>query len=262
MNTFLIGKTCHYLLTSGHKYGHRIHSPFVFDLIQTVFRAKNKKHTFSAIEKRRKELLHNSNVITIEDFGAGSKKNTSNIRKINYIARTSLSQGKYARLLYNLVKRYQPQTILELGTSLAISTSYLALGNPSSKLITLEGSQSIANIAKETLQACGITNAAIQVGRFDDTLDSVLQELKTVDFAFIDGNHTKDATLRYFEKILPYCNEHTILIFDDISWSEDMNDAWNQIVENPNVSISIDVCKQGLVFFRKGIVKQHFVIRY
>ncbi len=262
MNTFLIKKTTRYFLTAGHKYGHRIHSPFVYDLIQTVFRAKNKRTTFSKIEKRRKDLLRDSKEITIEDFGAGSKKNASNVRRINYIARTSLSQGKYARLLYNLVKRYQPKTILELGTSLAVSTSYLALGNPNSRIVTLEGSRSIAEIAQETICDCGSSNVTIRVGKFDDTLDNALQDLQTIDFAFIDGNHTKEATLRYFEKILPYCTERSILIFDDISWSEGMNDAWNQIIENQNVSVSVDICKQGLVFFRKGIVKQHFVIRY
>jgi len=262
MNTFLISKTLRYLVTSGHKYGHRIHSPFVYDLIQSVFRAKNKKSTFAVIETRRKKLLQDSSTITIEDFGAGSKNNTSNIRKVNYIARTSLSQGKYAHLLYNLVKRYQPETILELGTSLAVSTSYLALANPQARMISLEGSKAIAAIANETLQACGVKNVSVRVGKFDDTLDSALLDLQTIDFAFIDGNHTKEATLRYFEKILPYCTERSILIFDDISWSEGMYEAWQQIVANQNVSVSIDICKQGLVFFRKGIVKQHFVIRY
>lgn len=262
MNTFLIKKTIHYIVTSGHKFGHRIHSPFVFDLIQNVFRAKNSKDTFALIEKRRKELLHNTKELTIEDFGAGSKKNTSNVRKISYIARTSLSQGKYARLLFNLVSHYQPKTILELGTSLGISTAYIAKGNPNAKFISLEGSTTIAEVAQKTLQSCEITNVNIHIGNFNDTLASVLQELQTIDFAFIDGNHTKEATLRYFEQILPYCNEKTILIFDDISWSEGMNEAWKNIYTDKRISISIDICKQGIVFFRKGIVKQHFTIRF
>lgn len=262
MNTFLAKKTLHYLVTSCHKYGHRIHSPFVYDLICSVFRAKNSKSKFCKIERRRKDLLQDTTEIEVQDFGAGSKQNASNIRKINYIARTSLSQGKYARLLYNLVNRYQPRTILELGTSLGISTAYLSYGAPNARIVSLEGSPTIAEIAKKTMHDCSCNNVEICVGNFNDNLASVLQSMQYVDFAFIDGNHTKEATLRYFEQILPFCNENSILIFDDISWSEDMFEAWEMISSDSRVSISIDICKQGIVFFRKGIVKQYFVIRY
>lgn len=262
MNTFLIKHTLHYLLTSGHKFGHRIHSPFVYDLIRNVFRAKLPKQQVALIEKRRRELLRNSTEITIQDFGAGSKQNTSNVRKINYIARTSLSQGKYAKLLYNLVNRYQPNTILELGTSLGISTAYLAYGAPKSKIISLEGSESIAEIARKTMQSCEIQNVEIVVGNFNDTLSGVLSENHPIDMAFIDGNHTKEATLRYFEQICEYRTSNTILIFDDISWSEGMREAWNKIIADERVSVSVDLCKQGIVFFRDGIVKQDFVVRY
>ncbi len=262
MNTFLIKNTLHYYCTSGHKFGHRIHSPFVYDFICSVLRAKNDKKTFACIEKRRKELLKNTSEIVIQDFGAGSKQNSSNIRTINYVARTSLSKGKYAKLLYNLVNRYKPTTILELGTSLGISTAYLAMGANNAKFISLEGSETIAGIARETMKACGTEQVEIVVGNFNDTLSQSLEKLQQVDFAFIDGNHTKEATLRYFEQIYPYCSANTILIFDDISWSEGMRDAWNTIIADKRVAVSIDLCKQGLVFFREGIVKQDFVIRY
>lgn len=262
MNTFLAKKTLHYFVSSGHKFGHRIHSPFVYDLIRSVFRTKPLKSDVCAIEHRRKILLNDDTEITIQDFGAGSKQNASNIRKISYIAQTSLSRGKYACLLYNLVHRYQPQTILELGTSLGISTSYLSYGAPMAKIISLEGSQSIADVAQKTMQDCSCTNVEIRVGNFNETLSTALESLQHVDFAFIDGNHTKEATIRYFEQILPYCKENSILIFDDISWSEGMFDAWKTISSDSRVSISIDICKQGIVFFRKGIVKQYFTIRY
>ena len=262
MNFFLAKKTLLYVLLSGHKYGHRIHSPFVYDLITTVFRAKPDKSQFKKIEKRRAVLKADNTEIEIQDFGAGSVRNASNVRKISYIARTSLSQGKYARLLFNLVNRYKPSTILELGTSLGISTVYLATANPSARVMSLEGSPAIAAIADKTMSDCSAENVEIRVGNFNDTLSQALTDLQNVDFAFIDGNHTKDATLRYFEQIYPYCTEQSILIFDDISWSEGMREAWEQIAADQRVSISIDLCKQGIVFFRKGIEKQNFEIRY
>lgn len=262
MNLFLIKHTIKYLLTSGHKYGHRIHSPFVFDFVQSVFRAKYSKSVFSPIENRRRALMLDTRKIVITDFGAGSKRKSSNTRTISYIARTSASSGKYARLLFAITKRYQPRTILELGTSLGIGTAYLAYGCPEAKLISLEGSQSIADEAVHTMEACGINSAQIMVGNFDDTLGEALRKLQYVDCAYIDGNHTKEATLRYFEQIYPYCNADTVLIFDDISWSEGMYEAWQTIIADERVRISIDICKKGLVFFRKGIEKQCFTIRY
>lgn len=262
MNTFLIRHTVHYLLTSGHKFGHRIHSPFVYDLICSVFRAKPSNKLFGAIESRRRSLLRNTREITIKDFGAGSKQNASNVRKVCYIARTSLSKGKYARLLYNIMYRYKPQQVIELGTSLGIGTAYMASGCPEASVVTLEGSETIADIARETFHECNITNVEVVVGRFDDTLPGVLQKMGEVDCAFVDGNHTKEATLRYFEQIYPYCKSSSFLIFDDISWSEGMYEAWQTIVSDCRVRISIDLGKKGIVFFREGIEKQHFTIRY
>ena len=262
MNLFLIKKTLLYRLVSGHKYGHRIHSPFVFDLICSVFRASSKVPAFKMIEKRRKQLLADSSEITIEDMGAGSKQNASNIRTIQYVARTSATSGKYAHLLYHLVEHYKPETIVEMGTSLGIGTAYLATGNTNAKLITLEGSHSIAEKARETFRVCNLSHVEVVEGNFNQTLSPVLESLKRVDFAFIDGNHTKEATLRYFEQIVPYCTSKSILVFDDISWSEGMNEAWNTIIADECVRVSIDVGKLGIVFFREGIVKQNFVIRY
>lgn len=262
MNTFLARQTIHYLLTAGHKYGHRIHSPFIYDFICSVLRNHHDKKTVSIIETRRKMLLHNHTDIQIEDFGAGSQKNKSNIRKISYIAKTSLSKGKYARLLYAIIKRYNPETILELGTSLGISTAYMAYAAKDAQIISLEGSKNIANIAKETMQYCQIDNVDIITGKFDETIPDALLKLKKIEFAFIDGNHTKDATLRYFNQILPYCTEKTILIFDDISWSQGMHDAWTVIIADKRVSQSINICKQGIVFLRKDVAKQNFTIRY
>lgn len=262
MNLFLIKKTVRYILLSGHKYGHRIHSPFVYDLIRSAFRASNKVEVFSSIEKRRKALLADSTEITIEDLGAGSKQMTSNVRTIQYVARTSASRGKYAQLLYHLVEHYKPETILEMGTSLGIGTAYMAAGNKNAQLITLEGAHSIAEQAKETFRVCNFSHVQVIEGNFNQTLQQALESMKRVDFAFIDGNHTKEATLRYFEQIIPFCTTKTILVFDDISWSEDMYEAWNTIIADERVRVSIDLCKMGIVFFREGIAKQNVVIRY
>lgn len=262
MNAYLAKKSIKYFLHARHRRGHGIHSPFVYDLIRNVFIDKNKYPDFKTIESRRKELLQDSNSIDVVDFGAGSINFNSKQRKMQDIASSSLSPKKYAQLLFRLIRYSNSKNILEVGSSLGISGSYLALANVNSRCVTLEGAPSIANVAKQSFESCSAKNIEIIVGNFSETLPTALKKLGNVDFAFVDGNHQKQATLDYFEQILPFCNEHSILIFDDIYWSKGMSEAWELIKKDTRVSITIDVCKFGIVFFRKGILKQDFVIRY
>lgn len=262
MNFFLAKKTIQYYICARHKRGHGIHSPFVYDFVRNALRCKTKRGGFAVIEQRRKELRMQNRTIEILDLGAGSMQLRTKQRRVSDIACTSLSPRKYAQLLHNITQHYKPQTILEMGTSLGVSTMYLAAGNPQAHCITLEGAPTIAAIARETFAACNCGQVELIEGNFADTLPIALEKLQHVDFVFIDGNHQQQATLDYFNKILPYCSEKTILVFDDICWSEGMYVAWQEICAYPQVSISVNLCKLGIVFLRKGIEKQEFTIRY
>lgn len=262
MNTFLIKNTLKYYLSSRHSRGHGIHSPFVYEFIRNILIDKKKYSEYTVIEQQRKLLLHNSNSIEVIDLGAGSKNYNTSTRKISDIAISSLSPVKYAQLLFRIARYYSPQNILEMGTSLGISGAYLALANSEATCISLEGSPCIAEQARYTWENLGITNIECIVGDFTTTLQQSLEKLGTVNFVFIDGNHQKQPTLDYFEQVLPYCNDSSILIFDDIYWSKGMCEAWEHIKQDTRVSITIDLCKLGLVFFRKGIIKQNFEIRF
>jgi predicted O-methyltransferase YrrM len=162
-----------------------------------------------------------------------------------------------------MIKYYQPQTILELGTSLGITTSYLSLAKPDSKLITIEGSNEIAEVAKRNIRDLEIRNTGIIEGNFDNMLSSVVSDLSSVDFAFIDGNHRKEPTERYFQQLLTKTHNNSILIFDDIHWSKEMEEAWEIIKINAAVTCSIDLFFIGIIFFRQEFkATQHFVIRF
>ena len=262
LNIFAAYKGLKYFLFSRHKYGHGIHSPFVYTFIREVLRDKNQYAEYNIIERHRKTLLSNNTKIHIQDFGAGSYSQKSEYRSISSIAKTGISTKKYAQLLYRIVRYTQSKHILELGSSLGISGAYLSLSHPHTQLYSLEGSPELSRIAKNTFTACGAHNAEVICGNFNKTLLPCLKNIKQVDLVYIDGNHTKQATLEYFEQIIPYCNEDSILIFDDIYWSKGMNDAWNIIKRNKHTSISIDIYKFGIIFFRKGILKQDFTIRF
>jgi predicted O-methyltransferase YrrM len=259
----LAKKYIRYYLTASNGKGHGVHSPFVYDLISKVLNDKKEQASYEIIEKKREELLNNDTVIEVEDFGAGSSVMKSNTRMIKNIAASSLKPKKFAQLLYRLVRYYQPKTILELGTSLGITTCYLAKGKNQAKVFTCEGSSSIAAIAQKNFQELQIKNIRLTQGDFAKTLQPLLNELGKVDFAFIDGNHRKEPTLEYFSKLLNHSTSSTILIFDDIHWSEEMEAAWNEIQQHPSVTLTIDLFFIGLVFINPDFkVKQHFAIRF
>lgn len=259
----LLKKYADYYLTASNGKGHGIHSPFVYDFVRRVLNDKRQFYAYNQVEALRSKLLRDESIIEVEDFGAGSAISKTNQRTIASIARHAAKSKKMAQLLFRIVNFYQPQTILELGTSLGISTAYMAMANPQARVITAEGSAAIARRASQNFQSLQLSSIHQVTGNFDDTLPRILTDFPRLDLAFIDGNHRYEPTVRYFNQLLPALHDHSILIFDDIHWSAGMEKAWEEIKEHPAVSLSIDLFFIGLVFFSEEFkVKQHFTIRF
>ena len=259
----LATKYFRYYFAASNGKGHGIHSPYVFNFIINVLRHETKYDCYVKIEKLRSELLQNNALIDVEDYGAGSSVISSNRRVVKDIARSSLKNKKFAQLFYRLVKYYKPETIVELGTSFGVTASYMALGNLSSTVYTLEGSGNIALIAQSNFEKLALKNIQLIQGNFNEALPHLLQKINKVDLVFVDGNHLKIPTLRYFTWLLEKSTEQSIFIFDDIHWSTEMEEAWKQIQRHPSVTLTIDLFFIGLVFFNEDFkAKQHFVIRF
>ena len=259
----LARKYLHYYIKASNGKGHGMHSPFVFDFILNVLNNRQNYIPPPEIEDLRKELLQKSTRITIEDLGAGSRIKSSNQKTIRNLAKNALKPKKYSQLLFRLVKHYQPKNILELGTSLGITTAYLSKANPSSQIITIEGDPSTAAIAQQNFQKLDCLNIQLLNGNFDDLLPTVNGQRSTVDLAYIDGNHLLKPTLNYFEQFLGKKNDNSIFIFDDIHWSKEMEEAWSRIKAHPSVRCTIDIFFLGFVFFRHEFkAKQDFIIRF
>jgi predicted O-methyltransferase YrrM len=256
-------KYLRYYFTSSNGKGHGIHSPYVFDFVTNILNDKRKQDVFDKIEAKRTEFLNNKTIVEVEDFGAGSVNGLVKKRTVQQIAATSLKSRKYAQLLYRMVHYFQPNTVLELGTSLGITTVYLATAKKNAQVITLEGSTAVAAIAREHFNQLQLQNIQLIAGNFDETLAPAIENNAMIDFAFIDGNHRKEPTLRYFEQLHNHATENAVFVFDDIHWSREMEEAWATIQAHPSVTLSIDLFFIGLVFFRKEqIEKQHFTIRF
>jgi predicted O-methyltransferase YrrM len=259
----LIKKYSSYYLTALNGKGHGIHSPFVYDFVRKVLNDKRNFYAYNQVEALRRKLLQNETIIEVEDFGAGSAISKTNQRSIASITRHAAKSKKWAQLLFRIVNYYQPKHILELGTSMGISTAYMALANPQAQVVTAEGSAAIAAQAKSNFQTLQLSSIQQVTGNFDDTLPGILTAFPKLDLAFIDGNHRYEPTVRYFKQLLPNLHDSSVVIFDDIHWSADMEKAWEEVKENAAVRLSIDLFFVGLVFFSDQFkVKQHFTIRY
>ena len=250
------------------KNQHGVHSPFVFDLVTKCFYDKSSKPEYATLKKYRNELLQNKSNIEVTDFGAGSRVFKSNKRPISKIAQTAGITPKRAELLFRIVHYFQPNAILEIGTSLGLATSALSLGNPKAKITTLEGCPETARIAQENFQKFQLQNIQPQVTEFSTylknhqpTTDNRQPTTENYQLIYFDGNHSKEATLQYFELLLPTITNETVWIFDDIHWSTAMTEAWETIKVHPKVKVTIDTFQWGLVFFRSKQEKEHFVIR-
>lgn len=256
-----------YYVHAANSKGHGVHSPFVFEFITKVmndFTADSDRDAdYKKVKDLRKQLLKDETELLVEDFGAGSSKTKSDKRTVASIARNAAKSKKFGQLMYRIVKYYRAKNMLELGTSLGLTSCYLSLANPNASIITMEGASSVAHLAQQNFQQLGLNNIEIVRGNFDDTLKYVLQKMPKIDFAFIDGNHRQEPTERYFRELLPHVHNETILIFDDIHWSAEMEAAWKNIVSHESVACDIDLFYIGIISFRKEFKeKQGFSVRF
>lgn len=258
MNWFKIRSFLAFLLASTNKHG--IHSPFVYDLVTNCFNARTNHSKMQAFNHIQKALFSDKNSITIADYGKGSSVFKSNERKVCDIAKIAGINNKKAALLLRIVDYFNPKNMLEIGTSVGLGTSVLSIGNPDAKIVTLEGCKNTADVATALFKTYQLNNIDLIVGNFNETLSAVLMN-KQFDLIYFDGNHQKEPTLRYFNQCLKTIHNNSIFIFDDINWSPEMQQTWEEIKNHPKVTITINTFFWGMVFFRKEQKKQHFTIR-
>jgi predicted O-methyltransferase YrrM len=236
---------------------YNIQSPFVYDFLNHVMDTEKEFYIYQKLEAIRLLLLKDNRKLVNEDYGAGSKiKTHTDSVTVSEIAKKSLSGPSKCRILFNAVSYLNPETILEAGTSLGLSSAYMASARRASILITLEGNRDIAGIAGETHEYVGLTNIEILTGKFEDTLEPALKKINKIDLVYLDGHHSFGPTMQYFNAIINHAHSKTVIILDDIYWSEDMESAWNAIKMHPEVSLTIDIYNLGFVFLDTALSKE------
>ncbi|WP_366140195.1 class I SAM-dependent methyltransferase [uncultured Polaribacter sp.] len=239
---------------------HGVHSPFIYNLVTLCFYQKINKNDWLQFKDIKQSLLKNKSKIQVTDFGSGSKVFKNNYRTISKIAKIAGISNKKAKLLIKLTQYFQPNNSLEIGTSLGLGTCAMQLGYKKGKITTLEGCQETSKIAQENFLKNKFNTIKIINGNFKETLLKATKN-NQFDCIYFDGNHTKEATLKYFETCLSTIHNNSFFIFDDIYWNKEMCEAWKIIKNHTKVSVTVDVFYFGLVFFRKEQAKEHFKIR-
>lgn len=262
-----------HLVTSWNTGGEGIHSPYLFYLVRFLFYDRNAYYSWAGIEERRRAMLHAPKPLEVTDYGTGR----SGTRLLSDIARTALGTPREAQLLYRLAlylskeaRHNEPEhtpLLLELGTSLGLTTAYLAATDSRNRVVTFEGAQQVADIARLNWQKLGLKNIECIIGNLDDTLPRFVEQTlynnarARADLIFMDANHTYQATLRYYDRLRPLCHSKTIVVVDDIHWSPQMNRAWNELRHRPEVTSSMDLYEMGLLFFDKDYLPKHYRLR-
>lgn len=251
--------------TAWNSTGEGIHSPYLYYIVRFIIRDQHSYYCFPKIERRRSALLSDTDMLDVVDYGScGSPSGKHVRRRVCDIARWQLENAKVQQLLFRLVNYthevlQRPLDILELGTSLGIGTAYLASADSRNKVVTFEGSASVADKAQEQWNVLGLTNISCVKGRIEDTLYKYARE--RIDFAYVDANHTYEATMEYVRFLLPRMSEKGMVVIDDIHYTPDMQRAWEELKNNAYVTSSMDLYHIGILFVDKHYLKKHYKIR-
>ena len=285
---YRVGSYLRHCLTARHTGGHGIHSPYLFEWVRMVLSDENSYYAWGEIEKVRAKMLTDTRVMEFVDYGAGignresenGNREARDRRKVSDIAKRSLAKKKYAQMLARLVNWVggplltSPSRggigdwqlamgngliIVELGTSLGVTTAYMAAMDKRNKVITYEGCPAVAEIAKENWEALGLKNIDCRVGEI--TAEILDRDLERVDVAFIDANHTYAGTRAYFNVLAEKVHRKSVMIVDDIHYNKEMEQAWREICADERVTSTMDLYQMGLVFFDKDYWKRDYRIR-
>lgn len=258
---------CH-ALTARNSKGEGIHSPYLFELVRMVLYDTHPYYFFAPVEQRRYAMLHASKRVDCTDYGTGGKHGMRRQRLVSDIARTSLEPPMWGQTLFRLTNWLGHQArgqgreglhIVELGTSLGITTAYLAGVDSHDRITTFEGCPDIAALAQRNWDKLGLHNIRCVVGNIDDTLAAHLSG--PVDLAFLDANHTCEATLRYYDILAPHFLPKSVAVIDDIHYSPSMARAWRTLCRRPEVTTAMDFGRAGMLFFDPRYLHRLYKLR-
>lgn len=248
---------------------YQVHSPRVYALIEQVFRHPQPDPICLPIEQLRARLLRDHRSVWMQDYGAGSQahqhQRPGRVRQetVSSIARRAAKPPVLAWMLFQLCRTLKPAMVVELGTSLGLTTAYLAKAAPQASIITVEGAGAIAQQAQQHFHQLGLDHIQLLHGTFSEAIPNILSHLSSPFLLFVDGDHRYESTIAYVRAFLPFLHEGSCIVVDDIHWSREMVQAWKILCTDDRVNLSIDLFFMGLLFQDAGRFQpEHFRLRY
>lgn len=211
------------------------------------------------IEGLREELKRSDEVIRtshVEWTASDADREKYRVKTLPELATRASKPPKWGLVMLRLVREMRPEHCLEFGTCLGLSAAYQAaaldLNGGAKKFVTLEADSNRARVARRNFEKLGLEWVDLRLGRFQDTLEPVLEEQEPIHFAFIDGHHQEGPTIEYFGRVADRAGRPAVLLFDDITWSDGMKKAWRTIRRDRRVGLAIDLGGVGLCLVGDG----------
>ncbi|NOT37279.1 MAG: class I SAM-dependent methyltransferase [Saprospiraceae bacterium] len=232
---------------------YRLHPPFLYQIANNVFEKNEHYYDFDTIEERYSQLLQRQESIESNDFSKSRKQAENRIGKF---ASKAIHHPSELFKLYNLVRIIKPSSILELGSCMGISTLTLGLAANHSSVVGIEGNPQFSQIATEITSIT--KNVKIVHSLFENYLQSLTNE--KFDFIFLDGDHTYEATISIVTQLKTHLQENSVILLDDIHWSEGMYKAWNEITQWKEFSCSLETLRWGILFCNQNLTRGKFTL--
>ena len=235
-----------------YKEKNRVLNSIIESFLEIKFKKNlnNYSAEFQKCEDHRNSLLVDNRIIAYDIFGSNQKS------LVKDICKKASSTPIWGRFLFLIIKKIKSPKILEIGTNLGVSGSYIlsALKNKkNTRFITMEGVPDLCKIANTHFDSINPSkNHQIIQGIYKNSFPKIINKKINFNLFFIDGNHNREDTLHYFNALKSVSEIPTIMIFDDINWSIGMKECWSIIKEDKTITYSIDFFKWGIIIITKS----------
>jgi predicted O-methyltransferase YrrM len=156
----------------------------------------------------------------------------------------------WGRFLTRLVRELAPGSCLELGTGAGLSGAYQAAAlelNGNGRLVTIDF-QEPARIAELGFAELGLDRRVeLRFGLIEEVLPQLWEEIAPIDYAFLDAEHTEEATIRHFDAVLPHLADGAVVVLDDITATAEMRRAWRAVIGRERVSLALGLRRLGVL---------------
>lgn len=148
---------------------------------------------------------------------------------------TNPIEQKLHRLNFRIARWLKPQVCLNCTSESDIRATYIAAGNPETKVINTP---------------CDRNKA---------TITEAINNTGSVDMACLS---TETISMDDIEKIMKKCNQHSVMIAEGIKRNKTCRDKWKKIVNSESTGITFDLYYCGIAFFDTSRYKQNYIINF